>query len=361
MPAIESNRRTVQKLGFRVKYTTESIMHDDPVLYNVEYKGKHFYQKAALLAGAKRNEVLIKKKFKDLDLDEGLLYTFLQEIKYRARGYRSEKARTYANIDTDKYILNNVFKAKGPLKFSEGKGGKRRIFLWSKRTDPYLARLSDMYELGKLESDRDHLQTLKNCLMWVHGRWKHSGATMPRKSDPISILKEAETGRRFKCSEYAIVLKASLASLGIRARRLNLLTASSGTSSFGMTHALVEAYMPEYKKWVMADGQFGTIPMLEGIPLSAVELQSALASARQVAFWNMKRKDFKSYKDFIYPYLFYFSTAFDNRITATSKRKTSFILAPLGAKRYKKAWGRSFPPVYTNSKMEFYREPQRAI
>ena len=74
-------------------------------------------------------------------------------------------------------------------------------FIWDKAKDPYFMRLKKSYKIEKLVSkNSDELDTLKNCVKWVHTRWKHEN-NKPKHHDPVSILVEAKRGKGFRCVE----------------------------------------------------------------------------------------------------------------------------------------------------------------
>jgi len=99
-------------------------------------------------------------------------------------------------------------------------------------------------------------------LNWTNKRWEHSGNNTPKESDAISILKEAETGKKFRCVEYAIVLSSALKSIGIPARTLGLKTKDVDKTRYGAGHVVTEAYLTDFNKWIFLDGQMNYAPFL---------------------------------------------------------------------------------------------------
>ena len=70
-------------------------------------------------------------------------------------------------------------------------------------------------------------------------------------------------------SENRLNLRSCLTSLGITSRNTGLTKKSIENRESG-GHVAVGAYLKNYKKLIMADGQWGAIPTLNGIPLNAV-------------------------------------------------------------------------------------------
>lgn len=207
-------------------------------------------------------------------------------------------------------------------------------------------------------------KTLK-ILNWVHNQWQHNGNNEPRKNDAISILEEVKEGKNFRCVEYGIVVAACLNSIGLKARQLNLKTKDVETTKSGAGHVVTEVFLNDLKKWVFIDGQFDAMPVLDGIPLNAVEFQKAIAE-------NFDKLEIKTssdiqktyYTNWVYPYLYYFDIFFDNREGKNKQsidEKTSLMLVPLGAK-CPTVFQIRFPLdhfKYTYSLEDFYVQPNK--
>lgn len=218
----------------------------------------------------------------------------------------------------------------------------------------YLQELRTCFNLDSLVVDcKNEQEQVLAVMNWVHHLWRHNGDNEPIKSDPISILGEVITGQKqFRCVEYATVLTGCLNALGLRARVLNLMTADVETREYGAGHVVTEVYLPSLNKWVLADAQFNLMPVLHNMPVSALELQQALAGKDDgldfVSFdpdltsGQYTPKQIASYKqdfiDFIGEYLYFFRTRFDQQYTqdiswAAGRNLHSLVLVPLGAKK----------------------------
>ena len=88
----------------------------------------------------------------------------------------------------------------------------------------------------------------------------------------MEVLERVDAGERFACVEYSIVLSQALNALGIPARRLNLLTPDHH-AGFGRGHVVSEAWIDDFGRWVLFDGQNGSWWGQEGDPLGILELQ----------------------------------------------------------------------------------------
>ncbi len=217
------------------------------------------------------------------------------------------------------------------LTFAEAATEPGTEFIWDAADDPYLAELRTSWSLERLRGPTD-LDTVRAVNGWVSGLWQHDGDSVPKQSDPIAILAEVRQGARFRCVEYAIVVKGCLSALGIPARVLGLMTSDVETRRSGAGHVVAEAYLRDRKTWVMVDGQWNAIPFLRGTPLSAVGLQAALASApAEVTFEGLPVSTWRSYRAWVAPYLFYFSAPRDNRTSAADRAPGQLILVPAGA------------------------------
>lgn len=248
------------------------------------------------------------------------------------------------------------------LKFDEVPTAESYDFLWSHPDEPYLKRLRAEYELDKIvagsNSDYEKIQAI--CL-WVHGLWKHHGFNEPQKSDPISILQEVKQGKRFRCVEYAIVINGCLNALGIPSRVLGLKTEDVESRRYGAGHVVIEAYLQDINKWILIDGQWYVIPLLNGTPLNAVELQNAIAQKLPgLNILSLSETKPDEYFRWIGPYLFYFDIRRDNRVGVSDRSRKKLMLVPIGANK-PKVFQQKWPigdVIYTHSVYAFYTIPE---
>ncbi|GAA3994954.1 hypothetical protein GCM10022408_01650 [Hymenobacter fastidiosus] len=219
------------------------------------------------------------------------------------------------------------------LEFEKDPDPTTYTFQRSSPGEPYLVNLYTSYALEDIVVGKDtDLAKVQAVCTWVHNRWEHNGRNEARKPDPISILQDAAMGEQFQCVEYSIVIVGALTALGIPARPLNLKTADVETRRQGAGHAVAEAWLRDQQKWVMVDGQWDVVPMLNDVPLNAVELQAALVSKApglQIATSSGTKS--KPYFTWLANYLYYFDTTLDTRI-GTGTAPSGLMLVPTGAK-----------------------------
>lgn len=257
------------------------------------------------------------------------------------------------------------------LPFEPTREAPKYRFLYDDTTgNTYLRQLRTENGLESLiknaQTDQERALIL---LDWTHRQWSHNGSNQPSKSDPISILKEAKTGKKYRCVEYGIVSMAALQSVGIKARVLGLKTRDIEITKLAAGHVLAEVWLEDLKKWAMVDGQFNTMPLLDGLPLNAVEFQQAIMDKKPFKIVNMhgeiSAKERKKYLHFIPHYLYYFDVHFDNRTIYTKQgslppsNQTSLMLVPKGAKN-PTIFQRKSPMkhlAYTNRLADFYAPP----
>lgn len=231
-------------------------------------------------------------------------------------------------------------------------------FLWLDEDHQYLKELRDRYHLGNLVNDEmDDVTKVEVVMNWVSSLWEHNGGNVPDHSDPLYILEQVSKGNQFRCVEYAVVLNGCLNALGLRSRMLFLKTEDCETREYGAGHVVVEVYIPELSKWIMADPQFNVVAFNNNVPLNAVELAQSNKSSVVI---KQAFDDSFSYYDWILPYLFYFSIRFDNRVNERSNRgKKQLMLVPLDA-HFPKVFQQVHPigdVEYTNSVDRFYSNP----
>ncbi len=256
------------------------------------------------------------------------------------------------------------------IEFNNAKTNAELVFLYSDTINNlYLRTLRKDYGIDTLTKNTSNdIEKIKIIVDWTHNQWEHSGNNEPSKPDALTILKEAKEGNNYRCVEYGIVSSASLNSIGVKARVLGLRTADSESVRYGAGHVVAEAYSKEFNKWIFIDGQFNAIPMLNGIPLNAIEFQKAIIDKSEDLKIINKNGEFsiedkKDYVDWIGKYLFYFVTNFDNRFgidnKLKSKSKTHLMLVPLGAKEptiFQQKYNIDYC-LYTNNKNDFYQTP----
>lgn len=232
---------------------------------------------------------------------------------------------------------------------------------------PYLNKLRYGYDLDAVVAGRStDLERVQAVCTWVRKRWEHNGANEPVKKDPISILDEASKGKRFRCVEYGIVVSGALNALGIKARVVGLMAKDAQTRQDGAGHVVAEAYLPDQHRWVMIDGQWDVIPLLDGKPLSAYELGQALRARRSgitvLSFSNTPTTD---YLTWIEPYLYYLDTTLDARfgeegVRPYHRHSDALMLVPEGAPKptvFQRTWYLNHMR-YTSSPSDFYPAPR---
>lgn len=247
-----------------------------------------------------------------------------------------------------------------PLEFVQTADPISYTFQYSSPEEEYLTTLRTTYALddvvGGKSSDLEKVQTM--CT-WVHNRWAHNGRNRAKKADPLSILRNAALGQEFQCIEYSIVLSGVLTSLGIPTRTVYLKTADVETRRDGAGHVVAEAWLRDRQKWVMLDGQWDVVPMLNNTPLNAVEFQQALATnAPGLRIETASETKQKGYFNWIEPYLYYFDTVLDSRFGVNAP-PSGLMLVPVGAKC--PTVFQHDTPIrrmrYTNSVTTFYPNP----
>jgi hypothetical protein len=267
-------------------------------------------------------------------------------------------------------IGQNSFSQKNPIFYDSVNENKLISFYFPDTLDNlYLRQLRNNYSLlGLFDNRKNDLEKVLSILNWTHKQWEHNGSNEPSKSDALTILNEAKGGKKFRCVEYGIVSTSALLALNYKARVVGLKTRNVETKKFSAGHVLAEVWMPKFDKWVLIDGQFNIMPMLNNIPLSAVEFQSAIAQKKDFKLVDVngevstKRK--KIYLSFVYDYLYYLDIKFDQRIVSKEERttvvgKSHLLLVPIDAKN-PVVFQRKYPidyALYTNSVKDFYRKP----
>jgi len=204
---------------------------------------------------------------------------------------------------------------------------------------------------------KDNYERLRRLTVWVSTRWQHSPNQMASKADPLTILREAQKGGRFICREYAIVLAGVANAYGMPARVVNLLPRDVETRS--EAHSVAEVWLEQFHKWVLADGQYGTIGELNGVPLSGIELQAAFAEDQPVSC-SVGPTACAEWKPFILRNAYYFKMGDDQRLFHRSTSR-QLVLVPKGAPNPRKFAGGNEEifagAMYTSNPEDFYAPP----
>jgi len=227
------------------------------------------------------------------------------------------------------------------------------------KTPQFLEMRRDFAIDAVVAGAKDDYERLRRLTHWVSTRWEHSPNQMASKSDPLTILREAQKGGRFICREYAIVMAGVAAAYGMPARVVNLMPREVETRS--EAHSAAEVWLDEFGKWVLADGQYGAIGELDGVPLSGIELQAALAADRTVVC-SAGDGVYAEWKPFILRNAFFIKMGNDQR--AFEHRTTAqLVLVPNGAPNPTKFAGGNEEifagAIYTSNPDSFYAPPRR--
>ncbi|MFD2514627.1 transglutaminase family protein [Pontibacter locisalis] len=293
-------------------------------------------------------------------------YTDRDSISFNVKARKSYQF--YVNLNDTAYALTEL-KGFGfdALKFNENQTVAAYTLLYEENQDnTYLQTLRSQYNLDAVVAGAaNDTEKALSMVNWVHKQWKHNGMNEPSQPDALTILAEAKEGQQFRCVEYGIVTTAALNAIGLPARTMGLKMKEVETIEFGAGHVLLEVYLPDLKKWVMLDGQFDVMPVLNNVPLNAVELQKAIAdNYDKLEIRSLSGTSKAMYTNWVYPYLYYFDVKFDNREGVAFQRETvdgksSLMLVPVGAK-VPEVFQRKYKMdryKHTNSIIDFYQAP----
>jgi hypothetical protein len=224
---------------------------------------------------------------------------------------------------------------------------------------PELAQLRTEFQIdAAVAGAGDDYDRLIRLTFWTSRQWEHDPSHMASQSDPITILREAKAGGRFICQNYAMVLAGAARAYGLYARHLSILPADVETRS--EAHSVAEVWVPAFRKWALADGQYGIVPELKGVPLNGVELQKAIAEDAPTRCRG-NEKACQEWQTFIISNLYYFKISDDQRRFG-GRASRQLVLVPKGAKEpHKFAGGNEgvfSGAIYTGNPASFYAPPQ---
>ena len=319
---------------------------------NQEYRGGIFYMKACVhtLSGQKAQALAA--------IRQAIAADFTDYSKY-------SNDRDFDSLRGDpefKSLLAEIKAKYGPVPLVWDRSQPAPPFpvLYDDPKAPQLLEMRGEFGIDAVVAGaKNDYEKLRLLTHWVSTRWEHSPNQMASKSDPLTILREAQKGGRFICREYAIVMAGVAAAYGLPARVINLLPREVETRS--EAHSAAEVWLDDLKNWVLADGQYGAIGELDGIPLNAIELQTAFAEDRPVVC-SAGAEVLVEWKPFILRNAFFFKMGNDQR--AFEHRTTAqLVIVPMGAPNPKKFAGGNEEifagAVYTSNPDTFYAPPRR--
>jgi len=231
--------------------------------------------------------------------------------------------------------------------------------------DPLFAELKTIAAIN-IDPVATELEKAKIIIGYAHGLFNHDSYSQPSSIDPLTIIKEAQSGKSFRCVEYSLLATALLWAHGIPARMIGLKTSDVETRPEYAGHVMIEFWSDDFKKWVMCDVQAGLIITALGpAPLSALELGLAISQdkaldALLVAGSKFGKsgafKDTTAYKAWISEYLYFFDTPQAITFSDVNLQKQKIVmLVPLHVKSPKLFQNMfTMNALYTHSIPDFY-------
>jgi hypothetical protein len=132
-------------------------------------------------------------------------------------------------------------------------------------------------------------ETCVTVLGWASSYFE-PGNTNVEIPDALDVIGRADSGGRFACAEYSILLSQALNALRIPARRVDLRQRNYHVG-VGRGHVVSEAWVDDLNKWVVLDGQNGGYWRGDdGSALGLLELQNALTEKQPVAMVGTTRE-----------------------------------------------------------------------
>jgi len=127
------------------------------------------------------------------------------------------------------------------------------------------------HSIGR-ESKRD-LDSAKKILEFILNGVSF-GQTEIKSRTPLDKFKELKDEKYGLCFDFNHVYAGFLQAAGYKSRIVIL--HSNLLLQYGYTHTNVEVYIPEYRKWIVIDPSFGCYFSINGVPMSAIEINRLL-------------------------------------------------------------------------------------
>lgn len=145
------------------------------------------------------------------------------------------------------------------------------------------AELIEKYKLTCMKAATD-FDTCKNVLHWLNANVLHKGNYDGSDvQDALTLLKRGyKTEQGINCLSLSIVLCECLLALGVRARVVYMMPKEVEDDD---NHVVVEAYVSEWKKWIMLDATYGSYCADEnGRVLNLGELRNVIQNGEKYTF-----------------------------------------------------------------------------
>lgn len=319
---------------------------------NGDVRGSIFYMKGCIQAQAGRKTLALEA------LRQALGAGFAEYDKYAS----DTDLDPLRGEPTFRALLAEIKAKYGPqpIEWDHSKPAPEFPVLYDDMNDPQFGEMRQEFAIDAVVAGAtDSLERLRRLALWVSGRWEHSSDKMASKSDPLTILREAQKGGRFICREYAVVMAGVASAYGMPSRVVNLLPREVETRS--EAHSVAEVWLKDLHKWVLADGQYGAVGELSGIPLNAIELRAAFFEDKPVVC-SAGEKVLAEWKPFILRNAFYFKI-YGNQKLFQRAHRPQLILVPKGSPEpHKFAGGNEelfADAIYTSNPDSFYAPPDR--
>lgn len=141
--------------------------------------------------------------------------------------------------------------------------------------NPRLRRLRETYKLDDVVAgETDEFRRLLRLRHWVFSRWPINN-NQTFDGDAFAILEKAKTGAGFYCTHSMKVQHAVLTAMGYVSRNLGV---DRNHEDFGRSihHGVNEVWSNTFAKWVLTDAKYDVHYERNGVPLSALEIHTAV-------------------------------------------------------------------------------------
>jgi len=196
-------------------------------------------------------------------------------------------------------------------------------------------QLNSLRNLARLEvpGESSRLETALLIANFANNAFDHNGDSQSSLSDPVTILKEAQSGSKFRCVEYSHLAAWLMMAHGIDARTVNVMMKDVETMDYGAGHVVVEFYEGDRQGWVMVDIQAGVVARYEGVLQSALELRRTLkyANLEDLKDNTLIEPDGMfggNYKEWLQPYLYFIDRPKLLKYEYTDDSEPHLILVP---------------------------------
>ena len=147
-------------------------------------------------------------------------------------------------------------------------------YTWEDFSNPTLKEIRKQFKLHNFLKSKDEFASQLLLKEWVHYTLPNGiPETDYAYKSAIEILKDAQLGKKFWCTQYAYVYLQCASALGWYSRKLSI-DSDHLKEEKDMHHGVIDIWSNQFNKWYVIDPQNNIHYEKEGFPLNSLEIRN---------------------------------------------------------------------------------------